>query len=72
MAEKPSDLSPLFSDEKATPEEIARARKIVAYVELKELVALYRRLVWLEAKQWAIDDTRKKITDVVLELFPED
>jgi hypothetical protein len=33
---KPSDLNPLFSDEDASDEEIARARKLIASVELKE------------------------------------
>jgi hypothetical protein len=66
---KPSDLNPLFSDEDATPQEIARAKRIVVLEELKEQVRLYRSQ--LGAEQWALDDTRKKIADLVLELFPE-
>jgi hypothetical protein len=77
---KPSDLSPLFSDEDASPEEIARARKIVAREELKGLVKEYRRLardidyttpsdssIW---KLWK--DCRDPIIANVLELIPEE
>jgi hypothetical protein len=41
----------------------------VVLEELKEQVRLYRSQ--LGAEQWALDDTRKKIADLVLELFPE-
>lgn len=77
---KPSDLSPLFSDEDASPEEIARARRIVAREELREAVKEYRRWereidyttpsdspVWELRTSWG-----KRIVALVLELFPEE
>jgi hypothetical protein len=78
---KPSDLSPLFSDEDATPEEIARARRIVATVELRDLVKQRRKIVpdvyktewdtkgydWEEVKQ-----IESKIIQLVLILVREE
>lgn len=75
---KPSDLSPLFSDEDATPEEIARARRLVAYQELKESAAAYHRLMDdvdyktpSESYKRRQDELIHNILVLVLELFPE-
>lgn len=74
---KPSDLSPLFSDEDATPEEIARARRTVAKVELQEAVKEYRtslRELDYKASSSAYEinvQLRMRIIELVLELFPD-
>ena len=79
---KPSELNPLFSDEEITPEEIARARRIVAYHELKEAAAEYRKLmnIWRSmrsgSQEWGqewqkVNDCERKIAALALELFPE-
>jgi hypothetical protein len=78
---KPSDLNPLFSDEDATPQEIARAKRIVASLQLKEIVAERRRLQdnldyktegFAYTQAWKrIEEIDKEIIALVLELFPE-
>jgi hypothetical protein len=79
-AKKPSDLSPLFSDEDATPQEIAKARRLVAAAELQKATQEYHRLqydidyttmasspVWKELKK-----LEKRIVELALELFPDE
>ena len=69
---RPSELNPLFDDSEPTEEQIKRARRLIAKLELKEQVRLYRSLKQLGGEQWALDDTQKKIVALVLELFPEE
>jgi hypothetical protein len=77
---KPSDLNPLFSDEDATPQEIARAKRIVASLQLKEIAAERRRLQdrldrtegFAYTQAWKrIEEIDKEIIALVMELFPE-
>lgn len=76
---KPNDLNPLFSDEELTPQEIARARRIVAWVEMPEAIKELRRLerdigytTPSSSPIWALrDECRKRIVALAMELFPE-
>lgn len=76
---KPSDLGPLFSDGEPTPEQIARARKLIARLELKD--AAKQRHYFTKQLDGRGDESQlyatialvdKKIVALVLELFPDE
>ena len=68
---RPSDLSPLFSDEEASPEEIRRARRIAAIYDFKEAVAMHHKLMANGEidKLWS---NASKIVGLAMELLPEE
>jgi hypothetical protein len=78
VSKKPSDFSPLFSDEELSPEEIKRARQIVAWVELKEKAQERHRLgMQLDYKADGalykeLGKLDKEIVVLALELFPKE
>ena len=76
---KPSDINLLFSDEKLSKAEIARARRIVARVELEEAAQDYhanmRNIDYTVPSDSGYrkrrDELATRILELVLELFPE-
>ncbi len=79
QAMKPSDLYPLFDDSELTEEEIKRARRIVAKVELRKAARDYhlnmRNIDYTVPSDSGYrkrqDELATRILELVLELFPE-
>lgn len=75
---KPSDLSPLFSDEEVSPQEIKRARRLIARIELEEKAKELHGL--LAKRDYKDSDSvlpriaviNHEIVTLVLELFPNE